>query len=171
VKIVVKETELQKSATESAFEAIKLEKEGKEDEAIILFEKAVKCLLQLVELHPDSNLNKIYLKQADAYQDRTKALKEVKSSIPKNNSLMPCEVSQTCADKTVEVSLSPMISEEVNRKTESALVNEVKILKIEVNDLQNEVTELRSLALSLKDEIADLKTKINIVKENRYYLP
>ena len=164
---MVKETELQKSATESAFEAIKLEKEGKEDEAIILFEKAVKCLLQLVELHPDSNLNKIYLKQADAYQDRTKALKEVKSSIPKNNSLTPCEVSQTCG----EVSLSPMISEEVNRKTESALVNEVKILKIEVNDLQKEVTELRSLALSLKDEIADLKTKINIVKENRYYLP
>ena len=171
MKIVVKETELQKSATESAFEAIKLEKEGKDDEAIILFEKAVKCLLQLVELHPDSNLNKIYLKQSDAYQDRAKALKEVKSSIPKNNSLMPCEVSQTCGDKMVEVSLSPMISEEVNRKTESALVNEVKILKIEVNDLQNEVTELRSLALSLKDEIADLKTKINIVKENRYYLP
>lgn len=167
---MVKETELQKSATESAFEAIKLENEGKDDEAIILFEKAVKCLLQLVELHPDSNLNKIYLKQADAYQDRTKALKEVKSSIPKNNSLMPCEVSQTCGDKMVEVSLSPLISE-VNRKTESALVDEVKILKIEVNDLQNEVTELRSLALSLKDEIIDLKTKINIVKENRYYLP
>jgi FtsZ-binding cell division protein ZapB len=170
VKIVLKETELQKSATESAFEAIKIEKEGKDDEAIILFEKAVKCLLQLVELHPDSNLNKIYLKQADAYQDRVKALKEVKSSIPKNNSLMPCEVSQTCGDKMVEVSLSPMISE-VNCKTESALVDEVKILKIEVNDLQNEVKELRSLALSLKDEIADLKTKINIVKENRYYLP
>jgi len=170
VKIVLKETELQKSATESAFEAIKIEKEGKDDEAIILFEKAVKCLLKLVELHPDSNLNKIYLKQADAYQDRAKALKEVKSSIPKNNSLMPCEVSQTCGDKIVEVSLSPIISE-VNCKTESALVDEVKILKIEVNDLQNEVTELRSLALSLKDEIADLKTKINIVKENRYYLP
>jgi len=167
---VLKETELQKSATESAFEAIKIEKEGKDDEAIILFEKAVKCLLKLVELHPDSNLNKIYLKQADAYQDRAKALKEVKSSIPKNNSLMPCEVSQTCGDKIVEVSLSPIISE-VNCKTESALVDEVKILKIEVNDLQNEVTELRSLALSLKDEIADLKTKINIVKENRYYLP
>ena len=170
MKIVLKETELQKSATESAFEAIKIEKEGKDDEAIILFEKAVKCLLKLVELHPDSNLNKIYLKQADAYQDRAKALKEVKSSIPKNNSLMPCEVSQTCGDKIVEVSLSPIISE-VNCKTESALVDEVKILKIEVNDLQNEVTELRSLALSLKDEIADLKTKINIVKENRYYLP
>jgi hypothetical protein len=170
VKIVVKETELQKSATESAFEAIKLEKEGKDDEAIILFEKAVKCLLQLVELHPDSNLNKIYLKQADAYQDRAKVLKEVKSSIPKNNSLMPCEVSQTSGDKMVEVSLRPMISE-VKCKTESALMDEVKILKIEVNDLQNEVKELRSLALSLKDEIADLKTKINIVKENRYYLP
>jgi hypothetical protein len=40
VKIVLKETELQKSATESAFEAIKIEKEGKDDEAIILFEKA-----------------------------------------------------------------------------------------------------------------------------------
>jgi hypothetical protein len=115
-------------------------------------------------------LNKIYLKQADAYQDRAKALKEVKSSIPKNNSLMPCEVSQTSGDKMVEVSLRPMISE-VKCKTESTLMDEVKILKIEVNDLQNEVKELRSLALSLKDEIADLKTKINIVKENRYYLP
>lgn len=85
-----------------------------------------------------------------------------KSSIPKNNPLMPCEVSQTCGDKMVQASLNPMSSEEVNRKTESELVDEVKILKTEVNDLQNEVTELRSLALSLKDEIADLKTKINI---------
>ena len=42
---MVQETELQKSATESAFAAIKLEKEEKNDEAIILFEKAVKCLL------------------------------------------------------------------------------------------------------------------------------
>ena len=168
---MVQETELQKSATESAFEAIQLEKEGKNDEAIALFEKAVKCLFQLVELHPDSNLNKVYLKQADAYQDRTKALKEVKSSIPKNKPMTPCQVSQTCGDKMVDASSSPMISEEVNCKTDSEFADEVKILKAEVNDLKNEVATLRSLVLSLKDEIADLKTKINIVKENRYYLP
>jgi hypothetical protein len=55
---------------------------------------------------------------------------------------MPCEVSQTCGDKRVEASFCPMISEEINRKTESALMDEVKILKTEFNDLQNEVTEL-----------------------------
>lgn len=168
---MVQETELQKSATESAFEAIQLEKEGKNDEAIALFEKAVKCLFQLVELHPDSNLNKVYLKQADAYQDRTKALKEVKSSIPKNMPMTPCQVSQACGNKILDASSSPMISEESNYKTDSEFVDEVKILKAEVNDLKNEVASLRCIVLSLKDEIADLKTKINIVKENRYYLP
>jgi tetratricopeptide (TPR) repeat protein len=171
VKIVVQETELQKSATEAAFEAIKLEKEGKNEEAISLFEKAVKCLLQLVELHPDSNLNKIYLKQADAYQDRTKALKEIKPVILENKQLTPCETSKTFGEKIVNASLNPMISEEVNHKTDSELQVEANILKAQVNDLKNEVTELRSLVLSLKDEIADLKTIINIVKENRYYLP
>ncbi len=168
---MVQETELQKSATESAFAAIKLENEGKNDEAIKLFEKAVKCLLQLVEFHPESKLNKIYLKQADAYQDHTKALKEVKSSIPKKETVMLCKVSQTRGDKMVDASLSPIISEEVNRKSDRDLVEEIKILKAQVNDLKNEGTELRSLVLSLKNEIADLKTKINIVKENRYYLP
>jgi hypothetical protein len=171
VKNVVQETELQKSATESAFEAIKIEKEGKNDEAIKLFEKAVKCLLQLVELHPESNLNKIYLKQANAYQDRIQILKEVKTSIPKNNPLMPCETSQTFEDKSVETPLNPKSSEEVNHKNKSDLADEIKILKAEVNDLHNEVTELKSQVLFLKDENADLKTKINIVKENRYYLP
>jgi hypothetical protein len=171
VKIVVQETELQKSATESAFEAIKLEKEGKNEEAIALFEKAVKCLLQLVELHPDSNLNKIYLKQADAYQDRTKKLKEIKEVIPENKPLTPCEVSKTSFNSMVDASLSLKKSEEINPNTDSELVEEVKILKNEINDLKNEVTELRSLVLSLKNEITDLKTKINIVKENRYYLP
>jgi tetratricopeptide (TPR) repeat protein len=99
---VVQEIELQKSATESAFEAIQLEKEGKNDEAIALFEKAIKCLFQLVELHPDSNLNKVYLKQADAYQERIKTLKEVKSSIPTNKPMTPCDVSQTCGDNMIE---------------------------------------------------------------------
>jgi tetratricopeptide (TPR) repeat protein len=168
---VVQETELQKSATESAFEAIQLEKEGKNDEAIELFERAVKCLFKLVELHPDSNLNKVYLKQADAYQDRIKTLQDVKSSIPKNDPITPCEVSQTCEYKMVEVPSTPLISEEVNNKNDSAFSDEVKILKVEVNDLKNEVITLRSLVSSLKDEIATLKTKINIVKENRYYLP
>jgi hypothetical protein len=168
---LVQETEIQKSATESAFEAIKLEKEGKNDEAIVLFEKAVKCLFQLVELHPDSNLNKVYLKQADAYQDRINALKEVKSSILKNKPITPCEVSQTCGEKMTDASSNPMISKEVNLNTDNEFADEVKILKAEVNDLKNEVTALRSLVLSLKDEIADLNTKINIVKENRYYLP
>ncbi len=167
---MVQETELQKSATESAFEAIQLEKEGKNDEAIALFEKAIKCLFQLVELHPDSNLNKVYLKQADAYQDRTKALKEVKSTIPQNKPITPCEISQTCGDKIIDASSSPIISE-VNNKTDSELADEVKNLKTEVNDLKNEVTTLKSLVSSLNDEIADLKTKINIVKENKYYLP
>jgi tetratricopeptide (TPR) repeat protein len=166
----MQETELQKSATESAFEGIQLEKEGKSDEAIALFEKAVKCLFQLVELHPDSNLNKVYLKQAEAYQDRIKALKEVRSSILKNKSLSPSEVSQPCGDKMLDASSSQMISE-VNHKTNSEFADEIKILKAEVNDLKNEVTTLRSLVLCLKDEIADLKTKIKIVKENKYYLP
>jgi hypothetical protein len=166
----VQETELQKSATESAFEAIRMEKEDKNDEAIEAFEKAVKCLLQLVELHPNSNLSKIYRKQADAYQDRIKVLKEVKSLISKNEPLKSCEVSQTC-EKSINDSLNPIVSEEINGKKDSAIVDEVKLLKTEVNDLKNEVTELRSLVLSLKDENEDLKNKINIVKENRYYLP
>jgi FtsZ-binding cell division protein ZapB len=171
VKIVVKETELQKSATESAFQAIKLEKEDKNDEAIEAFDKAVRCLLQLIELHPNSNLSKIYRKQADAYQDRIRILKEVKSLISKNKSIIPCEVSQILGDKIVNASLNPLVSEEINCKKDSAVADEVKLLKTEVNDLKNEITDLRRLVLSLKDENEDLKTKINIVRENKYYLP
>jgi hypothetical protein len=168
---VVQETELQKSATESAFEAIQLEKEGKNDEAIALYERATKCLFQLIELHPDSNLKKVYLKQADAYQDRIKALKEIKLSVTKNKPMTPCDVSQTSGVTMIDASSNTMISKEVKRNTDSEFADEVKILKAEVNDLKNEVTSLRSLASSLKDEIEDLKTKIKIVKENRYYLP
>ena len=85
--------------------------------------------------------------------------------------MIPCEVTQTWGDKRIDSSLSPRILEEANRKSDSDLVEEIKILKAQVNDLKNEGIELRNLVFSLKNEIADLKTKINIVKENRYYLP
>jgi SpoVK/Ycf46/Vps4 family AAA+-type ATPase len=66
--------ELEKSATNYALEAVRLDKQGSRGMAITLYQRAIESLLKLVQLYPEYKLNKVYIQRAIAYQDRIKAL-------------------------------------------------------------------------------------------------
>jgi SpoVK/Ycf46/Vps4 family AAA+-type ATPase len=66
--------ELEKSATNYALEAVRLDKQGSKGMAITTYQKAIESLLQLVQLYPEYSLNKVYVQRAIAYQERIKAI-------------------------------------------------------------------------------------------------
>jgi SpoVK/Ycf46/Vps4 family AAA+-type ATPase len=66
--------ELEKSATNYALEAVRLDKQGARGMAITMYQKAIETLLKLVQLYPDYGLNKVYIQRAIAYQERIKVL-------------------------------------------------------------------------------------------------
>lgn len=66
--------ELEKSATNFALEAVRLDKQGSKGMAITMYQKAIESLLKLVQLYPEYSLNKVYIQRAIAYQERIKAL-------------------------------------------------------------------------------------------------
>jgi len=66
--------ELEKSATNYALEAVRLDKQGSRGMAVTSYQKAIECLLKLVHLYPEYSLNKVYIQRAIAYQERIKAL-------------------------------------------------------------------------------------------------
>jgi len=67
-------SELEKTATAYALDAVRLDKQGQKGRAITLYQKAIEALLQLVQLYPEYGLNKVYVQRAIAYQERIKAL-------------------------------------------------------------------------------------------------
>lgn len=74
--------ELEKAAKNYAVEAIRLDKQGAKGMAITMYQKAIETLLNLAQLYPDYNLNKVYIQRAMAYQERVKALQGVGSMEP-----------------------------------------------------------------------------------------
>ncbi|MCK5628754.1 AAA family ATPase [Candidatus Bathyarchaeota archaeon] len=66
--------ELEKAATAYALDAVRLDKQGTKGRAITLYQKAIESLLQLVQLYPEYNLNKVYIQRAISYQERIKVL-------------------------------------------------------------------------------------------------
>jgi SpoVK/Ycf46/Vps4 family AAA+-type ATPase len=66
--------ELEKSATNYALEAVRLDKQHSRGMAITMYQQAIATLLKLVQLYPEYNLNKIYIQRAIAYQERIKVL-------------------------------------------------------------------------------------------------
>ncbi len=66
--------ELEELARRYAEEAIKQDSTGNYPQAIAMYRKAIETLMQLVDLYPDYQLNKIYLQRAKAYQERIKLL-------------------------------------------------------------------------------------------------
>jgi len=73
--------ELEKSATNFALEAVRLDKQGAKGMAITTYQKAIESLLQLVQLYPEYSLNKVYIQRAIAYQERIKAIQGAVTSI------------------------------------------------------------------------------------------
>jgi len=73
--------ELEKSATNFALEAVRLDKQGAKGMAITMYQKAIESLLQLVQLYPEYSLNKVYIQRAIAYQERIKAIQGAVTSL------------------------------------------------------------------------------------------
>ena len=73
--------ELEKSATNFALEAVRLDKQGAKGMAITTYQKAIESLLQLVQLYPEYSLNKVYIQRAIAYQERIKAIQGAVTSL------------------------------------------------------------------------------------------
>jgi SpoVK/Ycf46/Vps4 family AAA+-type ATPase len=66
--------ELENSASKYAAEAIRLDSEGSNGQAISAYQRAVEALVKLVQIYPEYKLNKIYMERASSYQNRIKAL-------------------------------------------------------------------------------------------------
>ena len=73
-------SELEKSATSCAIEAVRLDKQGSKGMAITMYQKAIETLLKLVQLYPDYGLNKVYIQRAMSYQERIRAIQGVGGS-------------------------------------------------------------------------------------------
>lgn len=71
--------ELENIASRYAAEAIRLDSQGSRPLAIQYYQKAVDYLLKLVKLYPDYKLNNIYMERAKAYQNRIRALQEIRT--------------------------------------------------------------------------------------------
>jgi len=77
--------ELEKSATQNALEAVRLDKQGSKGLAITMYQKAIENLLKLVQLYPEYSLNKVYIQRAIAYQERIKALQGAVAPVQPHN--------------------------------------------------------------------------------------
>jgi len=81
MKVMSASEELEKSATNSALEAVRLDKQGAKGMAITMYQKSIESLLQLVQLYPEYSLNKVYIQRAIAYQERIKAIQGAVTSM------------------------------------------------------------------------------------------
>lgn len=66
--------ELENSASRHASEAIKCDSQGARGMAIANYQKAIDCLVKLMQLYPNNKLNKIYTERMGSYQKRIIAL-------------------------------------------------------------------------------------------------
>ncbi|MHA2433917.1 MAG: AAA family ATPase, partial [Candidatus Thorarchaeota archaeon] len=62
--------ELEDVAIRYAQEAVALDRQGKKEMAVAAYQKAIECLLRLVNVYPNHNLNRIYVQRADVYKTR-----------------------------------------------------------------------------------------------------
>jgi len=92
--------ELERAATNYAFEAIRLDEQGSRGMAISSYQKAVEVLLKLVQLNPEYSLNKIYMQRAMAYRERILILQGSVSQAPTFEGYQPPEARPTGEKKT-----------------------------------------------------------------------
>jgi len=65
---------LEEMAIRYARKAVELDKQGKSEEAVSAYQRAVETLLKLVQIQLDYNLTKIYIQRVNIYKTRIKAL-------------------------------------------------------------------------------------------------
>jgi len=69
--------ELEKIAVRHAQEAVALDREGKKEQAIAAYKRAIDCLLKLVHAYPDHNLNRFFIQRAQIYKTRIRVLQDI----------------------------------------------------------------------------------------------
>ena len=69
--------ELEKIAIKHAQDAVVLDREGKKEMAISAYQKAIECLLRIVNTYPNHDLNRIYVQRAEVYKTRVRVLQDV----------------------------------------------------------------------------------------------
>lgn len=70
--------ELEEIAIQYAQEAVNLDRRGKKGRAIEAYQRAIESLQRLAYIHPNYELNRIYIQRAKVYKTRIKALKGVR---------------------------------------------------------------------------------------------
>lgn len=74
--------ELESAATNYAREAVNLDQQGARGMAVASYQRAIEILLKLIRVHPDYELNKVYMQRATAYQNR---IKELQNHLPRDS--------------------------------------------------------------------------------------
>lgn len=92
--------ELERAATNYAFEAIRLDKQGSRGMAISNYQKSVEILLKLVQLNPEYSLNKIYMQRAMAYRERVVILQGSAPQAPTMGGYQPPQTGPAGENKT-----------------------------------------------------------------------
>jgi len=69
--------ELEKIAVRHAQEAVELDREGKKEQAIAAYKRAIDCLLKLVHAYPDHNLSRFFIQRAQIYKTRIRVLQDI----------------------------------------------------------------------------------------------
>ena len=72
--------QLENTASKYASEAIKCDSQGARGMAIANYQKAIDALVQLLHLYPTSKLNSVYAERMRSYQNRIKALQELRGN-------------------------------------------------------------------------------------------
>jgi len=72
--------QLENAASRYASEAIKCDSQGAKGMAIANYQKAIDALVQLLHLYPTSKLNSVYAERMRSYQNRIKALQELRGN-------------------------------------------------------------------------------------------
>jgi len=72
--------QIENTASRYAGEAIKCDSQGARGMAIANYQKAIDALVQLLHLYPNSKLNSIYSERMRSYQNRIKALQELRGN-------------------------------------------------------------------------------------------
>jgi len=69
--------ELEKIAVRHAQEAVTLDRQGKKEQAIAAYKRAIDCLLKLVHAYPNHNLSRFFIQRAQTYKTRIRVLQDI----------------------------------------------------------------------------------------------
>lgn len=149
---------LEGAAQKYASEAIRFDSQGARGMAIKNYQSAIQTLVQLARLYPDYKLNSMYLKRAELYQERIRALQSAHGIEPPENddnsvgfTLQPPKRSATSQDSEP--------SNEADDKSGPAVVQQLKanyndlIMKEKPNIQWDEVVGLDDAKKALRESI------------------